>query len=99
MFTRVESDGTWRSGFKLRQGRFRLDTGKKFFTQRVVTHCNSLPEDVVDAPSLEAFKIRLDVALSSLFWWFTTPHTAGLLKLDVHCGPFQPRPFYESMIL
>jgi len=24
---------------------------------------------------------------------------AGGLKLDDHCGPFQPRPFYDSMIL
>jgi len=23
---------------------------------------------------------------------------AGRLKLDDHCGPFQPRPFYDSMI-
>ena len=28
-----------------------------------------------------------------------TLHTAGGLKLDDHCGPFQPRPFYDSMIL
>jgi len=47
-----------------------------------------------DAPSLEAFKARLDVALGSLVWWLTT-HIAGGLKLDDHCGPFQPRPFYE----
>jgi len=26
-----------------------------------------LPKEVVDAPSLEAFKVRLDVALGSLF--------------------------------
>ena len=25
-------------------------------------------------------------------------HKAGELKLDDHCGPFQPRPFYDSMI-
>jgi len=25
-------------------------------------------------------------------------HSRGL-KLDEHCGPFQPRPFYDSMIL
>ena len=58
-----------------------------------------LPEEVVDAPSLEAFKARLDVALGSLVWWLVTLHMAGELKLSDHCGPFQPRPFYGSMIL
>jgi len=43
-----------------------LDIRKKFFTQRVVTYWNRLCKEVVDAPSLEAFKARLDVALSSL---------------------------------
>jgi len=26
-------------------------------------------------------------------------HIAGVLKLEEHCGPLQPRPFHESMIL
>ena len=39
---------------------------RKFFTQRVVMHWNRLPKEAVDAPSLEAFKARLDVALGSL---------------------------------
>ena len=63
----------------------------------MVTHWNRLPKEVVDAPSLDAFKARLDVALGSLVWWLATLHIAGGLKLDDHCGPFQPKLFYDSM--
>ena len=83
---------------RLRQGRFRLHIRRKFFTQRVVTHLNRLPKEAVDAPSLGAFKARLDVALGSLVWWLVTRHIAGGLKLGGHCGPFQLGPFYDSMI-
>jgi len=65
----------------------------------VVTHWNRLPKEAVDAPSLEAFKARLDVALGSLVWWLATLHIAGGLKLNYHYSSFQPRPFYDSMIL
>ena len=72
---------------------------RKFFTQRVVTHWDRLPKEVVDAPSLDAFKARLDVALGSLGCWLATLHIAGGLKLNGHCGPFQPRPFCDSVII
>ncbi|KFM05380.1 hypothetical protein AS27_15817, partial [Aptenodytes forsteri] len=54
------------NGFKLKGGRFRLDIRMKFFTLRVVKHWHRLPREVVDAPSLETFKVRLDGALSNL---------------------------------
>jgi len=36
-----------------------------------------LPKEAVDAPSLQAFKARLDVALGSLGCWLATLHIAG----------------------
>ena len=98
LFTRVDSDRRRGNGHKLRQGRFWLDIRRKFFTQRLLTHWNRLPKEAVDAPSLEAFKARLDVALGSLAWWLVTLHTAGGLKLDDHWCAFQPRPFCDSVI-
>jgi len=38
----------------------------KFFTVRVVKHWNRLPREMIGAPSLETFKVRLDGALSNL---------------------------------
>ncbi|GAB0184412.1 triadin [Grus japonensis] len=66
LFIREGSDRTRGNGFKLKEGRFRSDIRKKFFTVRVVRHLNRLPREVVDAPSLEAFKARLDGALGNL---------------------------------
>ena len=62
----VCGDRTRGNGFKLQERRFRLDIRKRSFTVRVVRHWHRLPSAVVDAPSLETFKVRLDQALGNL---------------------------------
>ena len=57
LFGRVCSDGTKGNGFKLKEGRFRLDIRKKSSTVRLVRHRSRLPRDVVDALSLQTFKL------------------------------------------
>ncbi|KFV07799.1 hypothetical protein N340_13310, partial [Tauraco erythrolophus] len=50
------------NGFKLKEGRFRLDLR----TLRMVRHWNRLLREAVRASSLEGFKTRVDEALSNL---------------------------------
>ena len=54
IFNNVDSDGTRGNDFKLKEGRFRLDVGGKFFTESGEM-LEQLPRDAVDAPSLEVF--------------------------------------------
>jgi len=53
---------------------------------------------LLDAPSLAVSKARLDGALSNLGWWKMSLLMAGRLEPDDLQGPFQPKPFYDSMI-
>jgi len=77
-FTRACSDRTRGDSFKpLKEGRFRLDVRKKFFTLRVVRHWHRLPREAVAAPSLAVFKARLEGALSNLVWWKVSLPVAG----------------------
>jgi len=84
LFARICGDRITGNGFKLKEGRFRSDTRKKFFTMRVVRHRIRLPREVMDveAPSLEAFQARLDGALSNLVWWKVSLTMAGGLVLE-----------------
>ena len=66
LFIRAGSSRTRGNGFKMEEGRFRVDIRKKFFTLRMMRHLNILPREVVYSPTLETFKARLDGALSNL---------------------------------
>jgi len=66
LFTRTCSNRTTGNSFKLKEGRFRSDIRKKFFTMRLVRHWNRLARGIVDVSCLEVFKARLDGASSKL---------------------------------
>ena len=66
LFIRAGNDRARGIGFKLEEGRFRLDIRKTFFTVRVVRHWNRLPGKAVSAHTQEATKARLDGTLSNL---------------------------------
>ena len=90
LFIRAGSKRTKGNSFKLEEGRFRLDTRKKFFTVRVVIHWNRLPSKAADLPSPER-EVQGQVG-----WGCEQPDPAysrGLELGDLR-GPFQPKPFY-----
>jgi len=72
LFSQVTSDRTRGNGLKLHRGGVRLDIRKNCFTEGVVRCWNRLPRVVVESPSLEVFRKRVDMALQNMVyktWW------------------------------
>ena len=66
LFAAVPSDRTRGNGHKLEPRKLQLNPRKNFFPLRVTEPWPRVPREVVESPSLEIFKTRLDMALFSL---------------------------------
>ncbi|KAJ7422493.1 hypothetical protein BTVI_13840 [Pitangus sulphuratus] len=98
LFIRNCNDRTRSNGYKLKEGKIRLDIRKKFFNVRVVRHLNWLPREVVDVPNWELFKAMLDKALFNLVSQeVSLPMEEGIETgiSEVHSNPLT---FYDSII-
>ncbi|NWT71846.1 NAV2 protein, partial [Prunella himalayana] len=62
------TDRTRGRSLKLHQGKYRLDIRKKFFTEKVIKFWNGLPREVMESPSLDVFKKKLNGALGAMVY-------------------------------
>ena len=65
LFSRICCDRERGNGFKLKEGRFKLNIREVFFAVSIPKHWNGYRK-VMDATSMETFKVMLDKALGNL---------------------------------
>lgn len=68
LFSVVSSNRERGNGHKLKYRKIHLNIRKNFFTLRMIKHWNQLSREVMESPSLEITKTRLDIALSNLLF-------------------------------
>ena len=66
---------------------------------RVVRHWNRLPSEVVNAPFLGSIQSQARWGFEQPGLLEGVPAYSSELELDDFKGPFQPKPFYDSMIV
>ncbi|KFP29267.1 hypothetical protein N325_07957, partial [Colius striatus] len=66
LFSLVTSNRTRGNGMKLEHKKFHLNIRNNYFTAHVTEQWHRLPRGVVESPSLEVFKTRLDMFLCDL---------------------------------
>ena len=82
LLPRADSTNTRGHSLKLKKPSVKTSVRENFFSIRIVNAWNSLPDDVVTAPSLNAFKGRLDKVWSQYKYelsskWFKSPQRSA----------------------
>ena len=85
----VEKSTTRGHSFKLPNKSVKNNIKGHVFSQRILNDCNSLPEDVVSAPSVNAFKNRFDFHWRSHPWLYNWEAELELRpnRLSQACAP------------